>query len=74
MNTTISINPNKTNKQINFAVNGTISSASSLHTGSHITPIYLNFYDLGGCNNSFIHSIGLSFYHCGIQTHSSEYG
>ncbi len=66
MNTTIS----KTDKQINIPVNTSISSASSLH----ITPVYLNLYDLGGCNNSCIHSIGLSFYHCAVQTHSAEYG
>jgi hypothetical protein len=70
MNTKIS----KTDKQINIPVNTSISSASSLHTGSHITPVYLNLYDLGGCNNSCIHSIGLSFYHCAVQTHSTEYG
>jgi len=70
MNTTISIN----NKQINLPINSTISSASNLHTGSHITPVYLNLYDLGGCSNTCIHSIGLSFYHCAVQTHLAEYG
>lgn len=50
------------------------SSASSLHTGSHLTPIYLNLYDLGQCHNNLIHSLGFAFYHCSVQVHSSEYG
>lgn len=61
-------------QQTNGLINTTISSASSLHTGAHVTPIYLNLYDLGGCTNACIHSIGLSFYHCAVQTHSAEYG
>lgn len=51
-----------------------ISSTSSSHTGSQITSIYLNLYDLGGCHNSSIHLLGLTFYHCAVQTHSAEYG
>lgn len=50
------------------------SSASSLHTDSHLTPVYLNLYDLGEWHNNLIHSLGLAFYHCSVQTHSSEYG
>ncbi len=48
----------------------------SLNTtsGSHLTPIYLNLYDLGGFINTCIDSIGLAYYHCAVQTHSSEYG
>ena len=44
------------------------------HPGSDVTPIYLNLYDLGGCNNTCVHSIGLLYYHCAVQTHSTEYG
>lgn len=40
----------------------------------HRTPIYLNLYDLGGCNNTCTHTLGLTFYHCAVQTHSAEYG
>jgi hypothetical protein len=43
-------------------------------TGSHLTPIYLNLYDLGGFINTCIDSIGLAYYHCAVQTHSTEYG
>jgi hypothetical protein len=43
-------------------------------SGSHLTPIYLNLYDLGGFINACIDSIGLAYYHCAVQTHSSEYG
>lgn len=51
-----------------------ISTTSSLHTPPHRTPIYLNLYDLGGCNNTCTHTLGLTFYHCAVQTHSTEYG
>jgi hypothetical protein len=74
MNTSVSINKNETDKQINVLPTTTMSSASSLHTGAHIAPVYLNLYDLGGCTNTCVHSIGLSFYHCAVQTHSAEYG
>jgi hypothetical protein len=45
-----------------------------INIGSHLTPIYLNLYDLGECINTCIDSIGLGYYHCAVQTHSSEYG
>ncbi|UJR35051.1 hypothetical protein I4U23_027827 [Adineta vaga] len=51
-----------------------MSSASSLHIGSHVTPVYLNLYDLGGCTNACVHTIGFLYYHCAVQTHSAEYG
>ncbi|CAF1004636.1 unnamed protein product [Adineta ricciae] len=51
-----------------------MSSASSLHVGSHVTPVYLNLYDLGGCTNACLHTIGLLYYHCAVQAHSAEYG
>ncbi|CAF0766690.1 unnamed protein product [Rotaria sp. Silwood1] len=74
MNTPISINNNKTDRQTNVTVNTIIPSSSSLHQETYITPVYLNLYDLGGCINASIHSIGLLFYHCAVQAHSAEYG
>ncbi|CAF0921179.1 unnamed protein product [Rotaria sordida] len=74
MNTPISINNNKTDRYTDVTVNTTIPSSSSLHQGTYITPVYLNLYDLGGCINASIHSIGLLFYHCAVQAHLAEYG
>ncbi|CAF4196253.1 unnamed protein product [Rotaria sp. Silwood2] len=74
MNTSISINNNKTDRQTNVTVNTIIPSTSSLHQETYITPVYLNLYDLGGCINASVHSIGLLFYHCAVQAYSAEYG
>ncbi|CAF0844358.1 unnamed protein product [Adineta steineri] len=70
----LSINNTQLDKQTNVPMNTIISSASSLHTGAHVAPVYLNLYDLGGCINTCVHSLGLLFYHCAVQTHSAEYG
>ena len=51
-----------------------ITSRSSLPTETHLNPIYLNLYDLGGLNNDITHTFGLTFYHCAVQTYSTEYG
>ena len=74
MNTTVSINDNRTDRPTNVTIDQSIPSTSSQHRGKHITPVYLNLYDIGGCVNTCIHSIGLSFYHCAVQMHSAEYG
>lgn len=55
-----------------YAAAPPVNTASNLKT--IITPVYLNLYDLGGCANACIHTVGLSFYHCAVQAHSAEYG
>ncbi|CAF3257610.1 unnamed protein product [Rotaria socialis] len=74
MNSANYVNNNKTAQQTNAAINKTISSPSSLHQGTNIAAVYLNLYDLGGCINACVHSVGLSYYHCALQAHSAEYG
>ena len=51
-----------------------IASALRSETRPHITPVYLNLYDLGGCGNACVHSVGLALYHCAVQAHAAEYG
>lgn len=75
MNTISFTDNNQSKRKTNFIINEKLSSSSSsLHQGAHLAPVYLNLYDLGGCINTCIHSIGLSYYHCAVQIHSAEYG
>ena len=61
-------------KPLDSPIRSAMASTSSVRDEVQVSPVYLNLYDLGGCTNTLVHSMGLLFYHCAVQAHSAEYG
>ena len=72
MNTYSSTNKNRISSHLTKEIR--VNDANVSSKGTVITPVYLNLYDLGGCVNACVHTVGLSFYHCAVQAHAAEYG